>query len=361
MRNEKITPTSFKFGIEIEMTGITRKQACDILVDEFNMVAVTPSRVKKKETKMPNFRVKDKKNRIWDICSDDSIEPRKRYKYKECDTYSKRGKDDFSVELITPPISYNELNLLENILDKLIYIGAEVNEDCGIHIHIDGVQQNRISLNNLLKIFYNMQDMVYDGLKVSQTRTQCVCKKIDKDLIDRIEEKLPNSYNALILDWYNSYYRNDTTGDLTFDEDINGFCDLKWHMADQKDTSRNFGLNLHGFFHRGAIEFRLFNGTLDFKKIKAYIDFCLAISAQALNYTEPKTEEFIGNINAALTPLMFANRNNPAVALKEKKKIMRNWLKAIDVPNESIQVLTKGFNRKVQNTRGYEDMIDVFW
>ena len=36
-------------------------------------------------------------------------------------------------------------------------------------------------------------------------------------------------------------------------------------------------------FQKGTIEFRLFNGTLHAGKIKAYIQFCLAIGAQALN------------------------------------------------------------------------------
>lgn len=38
-------------------------------------------------------------------------------------------------------------------------------------------------------------------------------------------------------------------------------------------------------FQKGTVEFRLFNGTLHAGKIKAYIQFCLAIGAQALNQT----------------------------------------------------------------------------
>jgi hypothetical protein len=36
-------------------------------------------------------------------------------------------------------------------------------------------------------------------------------------------------------------------------------------------------------FQKGTIEFRLFNSTTHAGKVKAYIQFCLAISAQALN------------------------------------------------------------------------------
>ena len=47
--------------------------------------------------------------------------------------------------------------------------------------------------------------------------------------------------------------------------------------------SRYHCLNLHSVFQKGTIEFRLFNSTTHAGKIKAYIQLCLAISAQALN------------------------------------------------------------------------------
>jgi hypothetical protein len=42
-------------------------------------------------------------------------------------------------------------------------------------------------------------------------------------------------------------------------------------------------LNLHSVFQKGTVEFRAFNGDLHAGKIKAYVQFCLAITAQALN------------------------------------------------------------------------------
>lgn len=41
-------------------------------------------------------------------------------------------------------------------------------------------------------------------------------------------------------------------------------------------------LNLHSFFQKGTVEFRLFNSTLHAGKIKAYVQFCLALSAWAI-------------------------------------------------------------------------------
>lgn len=51
----------------------------------------------------------------------------------------------------------------------------------------------------------------------------------------------------------------------------------------KNDDSRYHCLNLHSVFQKGTVEFRLFNGTVHAGKIKAYIQLCLAIGAQALN------------------------------------------------------------------------------
>ena len=48
------------------------------------------------------------------------------------------------------------------------------------------------------------------------------------------------------------------------------------------NSTRYHGINLHAFFTKGTVEFRLFNGTTHAGKIKAYIQFCLAMSAWAL-------------------------------------------------------------------------------
>ena len=53
------------------------------------------------------------------------------------------------------------------------------------------------------------------------------------------------------------------------------------------NETRYHGLNLHAFFSKGTVEFRLFNGTLHAGKIKAYVQFCLAVSAWAITTTKP--------------------------------------------------------------------------
>jgi len=48
-------------------------------------------------------------------------------------------------------------------------------------------------------------------------------------------------------------------------------------------TTRYHALNLHNVWFRGTVEFRMFNATLDIDTIMAYVHFCLAVSATAIN------------------------------------------------------------------------------
>lgn len=48
-------------------------------------------------------------------------------------------------------------------------------------------------------------------------------------------------------------------------------------------NSRYHCLNLNSVFQKGTVELRLFNSTTHTGNIKAYIQLCMAISAQALN------------------------------------------------------------------------------
>src|SRR5690606_24031984 len=49
------------------------------------------------------------------------------------------------------------------------------------------------------------------------------------------------------------------------------------------DSSRYHGVNLHNVWYRGTVEFRWFEATLHAGKVKAYIQFVLAIAAKALS------------------------------------------------------------------------------
>ena len=79
-----------------------------------------------------------------------------------------------------------------------------------------------------------------------------------------------------------------------------GYCGGIDHQ--HYNSTRYHGVNLHAFFTKGTVEFRLFNSTLHAGKIKAYIQFCLAVSAWAITSNDKLVFRSMDNYTAAAIP-----------------------------------------------------------
>jgi len=236
---------SQKFGIEIEMTGITREMAAKVIAGHFDSNA----------THLGGFydaySVRGGDSRLWSVMRDTSISCRTR----RGDTAS----GNYSVELVSPICVYEDIPDIQEIIRKLRGAGAKANESCGIHVHIDGSPHTPKTLRNIVNIMASKEDLLYKALQIHVSREH-YCKKANEKFLDDINRIRPQSIDRLNELWYGGRDRSSA----------------------HYDDSRYHGLNLHSLFSKGTIEFRLFNSTLHAGKAKAYLQLCLAISHQAL-------------------------------------------------------------------------------
>ena len=237
---------SQRFGIEIEMTGITRAKAAQIIAGHFGTQANHVGGV------YDSYTVRSNDGRQWKLVSDASI---------HCET--SRGRTDnkqYSVEFVSPICRYDDIELVQELVRKLRHAGAKVNDSCGIHVHVDASPHDVKTLRNIVNIMASKEDLLYKALDV-QVHREHYCKKADTRFLDEMNHKRPKSMDELESIWYNGRGG-------------------RWHHY---DDTRYHGLNLHSVFSKGTIEFRLFNSTLHAGKVKTYIQLCLAISNQALH------------------------------------------------------------------------------
>lgn len=239
-----------KFGVEIEMTGISRAEAAEVVAKALN------TRVYDHIGSYDARLIKDSQGRIWKIVSDASI-----------DTHG--NGSSYAVEFVTPPLNYEDIETLQNIIRKLREAGAKSDKSCGIHIHVDGANHTAESLKRLVNFFTARQDLIYEALEIGQ-RANRWCRKYDNTLLDAIRKEKNLSKNSLETIWYSS-----ANGGYIGGIDHQHYNSTRYH-----------GVNLHAFFTKGTVEFRLFNSTLHAGKIKAYIQFCLAVSAWAITSQE---------------------------------------------------------------------------
>lgn len=240
-------------GVEIEMTGITKAEAAEVAVNFLG------GRITREYDGYDTYNIIAPDQRIWKIMNDASINTMKNTKGK----LKAINNRDYSVELVTPILKYEDIETLQELIRRLRKAGAVSNSElqCGIHIHIGAKDHTPSTLKNLVNLMAAKEDLIYKSLEIDPARVRW-CKKVNEDLIQTINKKKPKTLEQLADIWYSGY----------------GFENRDRHYH----TSRYHGLNLHSTFTKGTIEFRLFNGTLHAGKIRSYIVFCLAISHQAL-------------------------------------------------------------------------------
>lgn len=238
-----------RFGIEIEMTGITRKKAAEVIAGYFGTESFYIG------TYYKTYGAKDRQGRTWKATYDSSI-----IAQKKSGGRTVQAADEYKCEIVSPILTYEDMADLQEVVRRLRHSGAFVNSQCGIHIHVDAGRYTPQTLRNLVNIIASKEDILYKALRIDPARLRW-CKKTNEKLIETINRRKPQTMEALKDIWYAGSTRGR-------DEHYN---DTRYH-----------GLNLHSTFTKGTVEFRLFNSTTHAGEIKAYIQFCLAVSHQAL-------------------------------------------------------------------------------
>lgn len=238
-----------RFGIEIEMTGITREKAAEAIAEYFGTESFYIG------TYYKTYGAKDRQGRTWKATYDSSI-----IAQKKSGGRTVGANDTYKCEIVSPILTYEDLPDLQEIVRQLRHKGAFVNSQCGIHIHVDASRYTPQTLRNLVNIIASKEDILYKALRIDPARMRW-CKKTNGELLEAINRRKPQTMEALKDIWYAGSTRGR-------DEHYN---DTRYH-----------GLNLHSVFTKGTVEFRLFNSTTHAGEVKAYIQFCLAVSHQAL-------------------------------------------------------------------------------
>jgi hypothetical protein len=237
------------FGFEFEFYGIKRKEAVEAIAERFG------GRV---EYTGNHYYTIDPQGRKWKVVRDGSISA---ITGEPC-------------EMVTPILRYEDIETLQEIMRRLRAKGAKVNESCGIHIHVGADQHDAKSLKNLMNIFYSKQDMIYRSVEVLSRREDSYAMKLPNQKIEQLQKEKPKTLNDIGKIWYG------------------GNPSSHQHKY---DPSRYHGLNLHNVWYGSTVEFRIFNSTTHAGKVKAYIQFCLAISALAINSRSASSKQTVSD------------------------------------------------------------------
>ena len=253
-------------GVEIEMNNITRQKADKIAATFFGTgrVEYTANR-----NGYMTWSAWDAQGREWKFSRDVSIS----------------GPDDEKCEMVTPILTYADIESLQELCRQLRRAGAksDATRGCGVHIHIGAKGHTPQTLRNLANIMASHESLLAEALKLDRSRMNRYCRTVDPNFLREVNRKKPTSMASLADIWYTSQGE-----DYGRSQHYNG---SRYHM-----------LNLHATFTKGTVEFRLFqfdapaNGKqngIHAGQLKSYIQLCLALSqmAKEVRTASPKPQQ----------------------------------------------------------------------
>ncbi len=253
-------------GVEVEMNSITRQNAAKLAADFFGTGRFQDTA---RRNGYRTWSAWDAQGREWKFQRDSSI----------------AGPDDERCEMVTPILTYADMETLQELVRRLRKAGAksDATRGCGVHIHIGAKGHTAQSLRNLANIMASHESLLADALALDRYRMSHYCRTVDPKFLQTVNQRKPSTMSDLADIWYTSH-------NATWDRDHH-YNDSRYHM-----------LNLHATFTKGTVEFRLFqfdapadgkqNG-LHAGQLKSYIQLCLALSqmAKTVKTASPKPQQ----------------------------------------------------------------------
>ena len=253
-------------GVEVEMNNISRDKAARIASELFgtNRYSNTAAR-----NGYQTWSAWDAQGREWKFQKDVSI----------------TGPDSEKCELVTPILSYEDVELLQELIRSLRKAGAksDATRCCGVHIHIGAKGHTPQTLRNLANIMASHESLLASALHLDSYRIDRYCRTVDPRFLEKVNTRKPRTMAMLADIWYTSH-------------------DASYGRSQHYNDSRYHMLNYHATFTKGTVEFRLFQfdaptadrkGGLHAGQLKSYIQLCLALSqmAKEVRTASPKPQQ----------------------------------------------------------------------
>lgn len=218
-----------RFGIEIEMTGITRQHAAEVAAEYFGTNSSYTGSF------YSTYAVLDGQGRQWKFMRDSSIKPQRREGRRKVSAGS-----EYQTEMVSPICRYGDIVPIQELIRRLKAAGACVNPSCGIHVHIDALPFDARTLRNITNIMASKEDLIYKALQVDAGRELRYCRKVDNGFLEELNSRKPKTTESFKTIWYEQQ-RDDSNG-----------------ISEHYHDSRYHCLNLHSVFQKGTVDYSLY-------------------------------------------------------------------------------------------------------
>jgi len=209
-------------GVEVEMNSITREKAAELAAEFFG---TGRSRYTAARNGYETWSAWDEEGREWKFQKDVSI----------------AGADSQKCELVTPILTYEDIEILQELIRRLRRAGAksDATRGCGVHIHIGAKGHTPQTMRNLANIMASHESLIADALNLDRGRMNHYCRTVNPNFLETVNRKKPKTMADFADIWYTA---NGADGGRSFH-----YNSSRYHM-----------LNYHATFTKGTIDYSLY-------------------------------------------------------------------------------------------------------
>ena len=205
-----------KYGVEMDMTGITRKAVAEILAEQFDTKVVFC-------LSDNGYNVPDQNQRLWRILPSDSIKAEKYNGEKVVG-----ANYMYQVKLLSPFLYENEFPMLEKALEQLELRGAIVNDSTKMNLLLD------VScIENWEKYHTNLENLY-------ESKGELFQKALDIPF-SQVADTSQGKENGIISFPYfkSTFNKKELLSDIQFAQIVSSFAENNRTVSQKKNENQN--------------------------------------------------------------------------------------------------------------------------
>lgn len=224
-------------------------------------------------------------------------------------------------EMVSPPLDFDDpeqRGQVDRAIKALLDSGARTLAEAGIHIHVDCSDLDAKQVAAVARCFTKFEDLIYriasSGWQSMRPGSGNYCPPMTDEQISKMARVRDEHSLAA------AYFGNSSMGVTA--------------GASHGHSARYCGINIHSWFYRKTIEFRVFNSSMNSERIQAYIALCIALVEDARRgkvrstnkaYRLGGMKEGITKPNAAYHRLQQVVRYDAGMSLEDMKRLNKVW------------------------------------
>ena len=208
-------------GVEVEMNNIERSRAAKVAAEFFGTGQFEDTA---RRNGYCTWSAWDARGREWKFQRHVSID----------------GPDSQKCELVTPILTYADMETLQELSRRLRRAGAKSDSTrgCGVHIHIGAKGHTPQTLRNLANIMASHESLLAEALNLDHYRMSRYCRTVDPRLLEQLNRRKPTSMADLADIWYGA--RAPTTAEATITMTAATICSTSTPPSPRARSSSGF-------------------------------------------------------------------------------------------------------------------------